>query len=347
MKNSIKKIWRYLLVVLVISLTIVVIQNINGHEKDIPKVVQDINSGVIGAILTTIITLLLLSNQTDLQEIQTKNSVIYEEKLKLFNEFLNVLSKSLEDGKLAPEELKSIIFQYSIVRIHISVDGAKKIENAIQSIDEEFFYVDENYVPRFDRYIELFTGICNVLRHELYQSQEDKSLPPFAFDNFLKIAYQHRAVKLPINSFDDVLEAFKKTRSCYIDDKKGNKIQFELHPDHIKNLTEAYYLIQKITSEFSNREIDVRFLLHQYNVNGKIYLGVLNIYYSEGETQIATLGVSSKNRIFFKIKLEKVREFQFETDTVVADYEHNIRKDLSYFLASKQTQSQKPTNPEE
>jgi len=42
-----------------------------------------------------------------------------------------------------------------------------------------------------------------------------------------------------------------------------------------------------------------------------------------------------------------VREFQFETDTVVADYEHNIRKDLAYFLASKQTQSQKPTNPEE
>ena len=74
---------------------------------------------------------------------------------------------------------------------------------------------------------------------------------------------------------------------------------------------------------------------------------MLNIYYSEGETQIATLGVSSKNRIFFKIKLEKVREFQFETDTVVAEYEHNIRKDLAFFLASKQTQSQKPTNPEE
>jgi hypothetical protein len=333
-----KKYWFYLLLALSISLTILVINDIN--DPLIPQIIQDINSGVIGAILTTIITLILLSNQTESQENLTRNSVIYEEKLKLYNEFLNVLSKSLEDGKLAPEELKSIIFQYSIVRIHISAEGAKKIEQALNSIDEEFFYLDENYVPRFDRYIELFTGICNVLRQELYQSQDDKSLPPFAFDNFFKIAYQVRAVKLPINSFDDVINVFNKTKSIYYDDSKGNKIQFELSPSQIKNLTDTFSLIQRIFNEFSNRRFDVRFLLKQYNVNGKIYLGLLNIYYSEGETQIATLGVSQKNRIFFQIKLEKVRVYSFENDTVVEEYEQNIREDLVYILSSKQPKSQ-------
>lgn len=345
MKNSIKKIWRYLLVVLVISLTIVVIQNINGHEQDIPKVVQDINSGVIGAILTTIITLLLLSNQTDLQEIQTKNSVIYEEKLKLYNEFLNVMSKSLEDGKLAPEELKSIIFQYSIVRIHISAEGAQKIEHAIRSIDEEFFYVDENYVPKFDRYIQLYTEICNVLRKELYLNNQEADLAPFAFDNFLKIAYQHRAVKLPINSFEDVLAEFEKTRSIYIDESKGNKIQFELSQENIKNLTEAFHLIELIFNEHNDHKIERRYLLKQYHVNGKIYLGMLNVYYSVGNVQIATLGVSQKNRIYFKIKFEKERIISFEPETIVAEYETTIREDLRLFLNGINPNSKKsPTD---
>ena len=44
-------------------------------------------------------------------------------------------------------------------------------------------------------------------------------------------------------------------------------------------------------------------------MNGKIYLGMLNIYYSVGNVQIATLGVSQKNRIYFKIKFEKERLF--------------------------------------
>ena len=334
-----KKHWFYLLLLFSISLTILIINDINDFV--IPKIIQDINSGVIGAILTTIITLILLSNQTESQENLTRNSVIYEEKLKMFNEFLMVLSRSLEDGKLAPIELKGIIFQFSMIRVHISIEGAKKIELAIQSIDEEFFYLDENYVPKFDRYIEFFTSICNVLRRELYHPQNDISLQPFTFDNFLKIAHQHRAVKLPIQSYDEVIVAYNNIKSIYIDDKKGNIIQFELNSDQIQKLTDAFYLIKRIFNGFSNRTIDVRFLLHKYNINGKVYLGALNIYYSEGATQIATLGVSQKNRIFFQIKSEKVRVFAFETETRVEEYGQNIKEDLVAFLSHDHQKRQK------
>ena len=54
-----KKHWFYLLLLFSISLTILIINDINDFV--IPKIIQDINSGVIGAILTTIITLILLS----------------------------------------------------------------------------------------------------------------------------------------------------------------------------------------------------------------------------------------------------------------------------------------------
>jgi hypothetical protein len=169
---------------------------------------------------------------------------------------------------------------------------------------------------------------------ELYQYGEESSLPAFSFDNFLRIAYEHRAVKLPVNSIEDVLAEFKKTRSIYIDSSNGNKIQFELRPEHIHNLKEAYFLVQKIFNEFAERKINVRYFLRQYNVNGKIYLGMLNIYYSEGKTDIATLGVSEKNRIYFKIKLNSRRTYSFEADTVMSEYEKNIREDLTYFFQS-------------
>jgi len=81
--NQYKKLWYYLLLLFFISLTIIVLDNLNSAIFEIPKVVQDINSGVIGAILTTIITLVLLSHQTESEESLQKRSVIYEEKLRM------------------------------------------------------------------------------------------------------------------------------------------------------------------------------------------------------------------------------------------------------------------------
>ena len=55
-----KKYWFYLLLAFSISLTVLILNDLNSPFIQIPKIVQDINSGVIGAILTTIITLILL-----------------------------------------------------------------------------------------------------------------------------------------------------------------------------------------------------------------------------------------------------------------------------------------------
>lgn len=119
-----KNYWFYLLLALSISLTILVINNLNSLI--IPTVIKDINSGVIGAILTTIITLILLSNQTESQENLTKNSVVYEEKLKIFNIFLDTLNQCIEDGKLTATETTKIIHSFSVLRIHISKKKCNK-----------------------------------------------------------------------------------------------------------------------------------------------------------------------------------------------------------------------------
>lgn len=332
MKKNLKPIWIYLTIGLLISLTILIIQNINGHEKDFPKIVFDINSGVIGAILTTIITLLLLSNQTEIQELQTKNSVIYEEKLKLFIEFLNTLSKSLEDGKLTPTEMKTIIFAYSSIRLHLSSEGAEKIEAAIKSIDGEFFYVDENQIPRFDKYIELFNSIINVFRQELYADKNTKPLPEFDFDNFKEIAFQRRSVKQPIYCLQDILNQYGQKRDILHTNKEGTTYQFKLSDDAFNCIKTAYEMIDEIHAKYPQVKISKRYLVNQFTINEKKYLGLLFVYYYAGEKQVATLGISEKNRVYFKIKLEKESVFAFEVESMIHGYKDNIEKDLVQYF---------------
>ena len=336
MKSKLKKVWIYLAIVLAVSLTIFIIQNINGHETDIPKIVFDINSGVIGAILTTIITLLLLANQSEIQDSQTKNSVIYEEKLKLFNEFLSILSQALDDGKLTATEMKKIIFSYSTVRMHISPEGSKTIEAAIQSIDAEFFYVDENYVPRFDKYIELFNTVCNVFRKELYALKKDNALPQFEFDNFYHIAFKKRALKLPIYKIEEVEQAYISNQNVIHFDKEGVAIQFTLSKELIALIPQIYEMVDQAIKQLPEHTITMRYLLNMNTVNNKQYLGIFNIYYYIGDRQIATYGLSEKNRLYFKIKLEKESVYSFESDSSnVQSYSANILKDLQNVAKEK------------
>lgn len=305
----------------------------NGHEDDIPKIVQDINSGVIGAILTVIITLLLLSNQTDSQELLAKNSVVYEEKLKMFNGFLELLSNSLEDGKLSSIELKTIIFKYSMVRIHLSSEGAKEIEKAISSIDIRFFFVDENSLPRFDNYIEFFTKVCNVFRRELYQGKGMEDLAVFDFINFKSLAFKRRYVKLPVHSIDHAIKHIRESKMILYENKIGEYVSFTFSEVSLKVLHELYLMIREVLKDFSGYNVLERFVLNRHTIDDGVYLGLLNIQYFVDDIQFATLGVSQKNRLYFKIKMEDIRNFSFEEDTVVSQYKELIREDLRYYFS--------------
>lgn len=322
--------WSYLLVLSVISLTIFVINGMD--DSHLPKVINDINSGVVGAILTTIITLLLLNNQNDIQESQLKNSVIYEEKLKLFNDFLGTLNRSLEDNELTPSEMKNIIFHFSVIHMHISDRSAKSIEQYIQSINEEFFYVDENYIPKFESIIYLYNGICNVLRHELYQNDEAGPMDSFTFPNFKQIAFKKRSVKLPIKDIFLAVEYYQNNSKIYCEDKQGARIQFNISPGNIENLKAGFGMIKNIIDQMSNVKLEDRFLLNQQEINGEKYLGLFNWYIYFGSVQVATFGLSQKNRVYLKIKMEKESVYSFEPGENVYDFEENIKKELNNFI---------------
>ncbi len=267
-----KKYWFYLLLTLSISLTILVINNIN--DSLIPQIVQDINSGVIGAILTTIITLILLSNQTESQENLTKTSVVYEEKLKIFNDFLETLGQCLEDGKLTATETTKIIHNFSTLRIHVSNENALKLERAISSIDNSFFYYDENSLPNLTKLIDLYTEITNVFRQELYGEKGHGTLKSFDFENLKKVLYRKRVSIIKPNSFSELLEELNSnSKILHTGSKSGITIVYDINSELIDALKKLDFFMQEIVKEVSN-EISFSYEVNRQIINDERYSGI-------------------------------------------------------------------------
>jgi hypothetical protein len=267
-----KKYWFYLLLALSISLTILVINDIN--DTLIPKVIQDINSGVIGAILTTIITLILLSNQTESQENLTKKSVVYEEKLKIFNSFLSTLGACLEDGKLTASETTKIVHIFSVLRIHISFENSIKIEKSLSSIDNSFFFFDENSIPNLKKLIELYTVITNVFREELYGEKVDRKLSTFDFDNFKKVLYRKRLSVIKPNTFDELLDVLRNhSKIRHTGAKSGITIVYDIDSALIDALKRFHLFLVEIISDIPF-QIEYVYEINSQIINDEKYCGI-------------------------------------------------------------------------
>jgi hypothetical protein len=299
-----KKYWFYLLLVFSISLTILVINDIN--DPSIPQIIQDINSGVIGAILTTIITLILLSNQTESQENLTKNSVVYEEKLKIFNIFLDTLGQCLEDGKLTAAETTKIIHSFSVLRIHLSIKNAIKIEKAISSIDNSFFYYDENSVPNLSKLIQLYTEITNVFREELYA--ENERLTVFDFENLKKVLYRKRLSIIKPASFEGLLiELQNHSKILHTSSKTGITIVYDINTEIIDSLKALNIFMINILADVSN-EIEFSFEVNSQIINDEKYSGIpwIKLYYKD--TYFAFYGLSETKKLMIGSMLPELKQ---------------------------------------
>ena len=311
--NKYKKYWFYLTLAFIISFTILVINNINDHL--IPQVIQDINSGVIGAILTTIITLLLLSNQTESQEKITKNSVVYEEKLKIFKIFLETILQCMEDGKLSIAKTKKLIYSFSILRIHISTDSAIKLEKSIQSIDRSFFYCDENSIPDLFKLSKLYNEVANVLRQELYGDYLGEELAVFDCNNLSKAHYRIRKYTISLSTFDNFINEINKYSKVYHSSKNtGLTITYKLTQTTMESLSIFHIfmtgVVHRLETEMDlfksirlgdnpvdKNLITYSFELKSFMINDDKYCGLPLVKLFFNDVYFAYYGLSEMNKL--------------------------------------------------
>lgn len=102
-----RKLYIALGILFTISISIFVFNAI--YEGSIPKIVEEINNSSIGAILTAIITVLLLSQQSSSEEVKERNVRVFQEKSERFNTFINKLWEIWDDRVVSLEELNELI----------------------------------------------------------------------------------------------------------------------------------------------------------------------------------------------------------------------------------------------
>lgn len=102
-----RKLYIGLGILFTISISIFVFNAI--YQGSVPKIVEEINNSSIGAILTAIITVLLLSQQSSSEEVKERNVRVFEEKSERFNTFINKLWEIWDDRVVSLEELNELI----------------------------------------------------------------------------------------------------------------------------------------------------------------------------------------------------------------------------------------------
>jgi hypothetical protein len=91
----------------IVSLSIFVFNMI--YVGALPKIVEEINNGAIGAIMTAVVTVLLLSSQTSSEEVKERNVKVFEKKAEVFNGFIEELWKVWEDRSVTLEEINDLL----------------------------------------------------------------------------------------------------------------------------------------------------------------------------------------------------------------------------------------------
>ena len=147
-----------------------------------PGASGQILSALAGAVVAAMITLFLLLGQTSSEEKKERNSKVFEEKLKIYQDFLESLNDVLEDGVVTPEEALKLKFKISMIALHTNSQRINTISesvlNIFQTLNSRQGKIEKDQVQLNVNLDELFK-IVNQFRLEIYDENygiDDKEL---------------------------------------------------------------------------------------------------------------------------------------------------------------------------
>lgn len=91
-------------------------------------------SALAGAVVTSMITLFLLLGQTANEEKKERSAKIFEEKLRIYNEFLQKLCNVVSDMKITKSEEIELEFQVAQIAMHTTAESINTISAQVKNI---------------------------------------------------------------------------------------------------------------------------------------------------------------------------------------------------------------------
>ena len=117
-----------------------------------------------GAIFVIILTMFLLNKQTEIEQESKKSERVFDEKVKIYQQILDITKDMLLDGKLTPEEINRLPFP--LIRLQMLAD-----DKVIESFQKVFNKLNEIYGEEDGDIV----AIKDEQRDEIYQLLSDFS----------------------------------------------------------------------------------------------------------------------------------------------------------------------------
>lgn len=167
-------------------------------------------TATIGVIITAIITQVLLRGQTENDAKKEKDTKVFEEKLKIYQDFLHCLHDAIKGGEVTKEEAVALEFQTSYITMHTESEHikviARQVKNIIESLDESDKSAEQESRNN-DTLMQSLFSIVNEFKKELYLTTptlEDK-----------------QNIKEAIKSFSAIVEAVEVNQKDIADNTEG------------------------------------------------------------------------------------------------------------------------------
>ena len=240
-------------------------------------------SAALGAILTAIITRMVIGSQLQSEQEKEKNIKIYEMKLQVYSEFISEMWSLYNDGEIDEKELiilRSKVFNKLIFLL--KKEDFKELTDCIEQLRKS----SDNELSK-ERVTQLLGQITRLLRKDMNLSDTSKDNPLVslwnAFTGNLTIEAEKPEEK-PITPLNKKL-SIQTDRNYWHMNMVDSSIQAKALKNHIYELS----LIEWETDKRTNvlKEIRKGDLIFLYN-KGNMFLGIFEtvgrrIFYYEGE----------------------------------------------------------------
>lgn len=138
-------------------------------------------AAIIGVIITAIITMMLLVGQTDSDERREKKGKVFEEKLRIYQEYLETLYNVIKAGRNTNDEKLKLAFKTSSVAMHCAPERVENISKSVKRVFKLAINENGNALETLSeaKWKELLNELFNVMdqfKADLYQNIKEGTI---------------------------------------------------------------------------------------------------------------------------------------------------------------------------
>ena len=143
-------------------------------------------AAVLGVIITAVITMILLRGQTNNDVERERDAKVFEEKLRIYQDFLQKLQDVIKDHTLSDEEKILLQFQASYVAMHCEPECIQKVSESVKQILGCTCNNVKTQPTDSNRLLDYLFNMVEAFRKDLYKKDYhlDKEIKELSVENF-------------------------------------------------------------------------------------------------------------------------------------------------------------------